>query len=156
MQPGEIAISAPVLVDPPKPGELPVNDPDRALDRLLPTVVFNRIPRLGVYWETYGVAAGDTIDVTIRIDRRVVAGVADRVGQRLGISERKDGGISVRWREPHPDRGVSTVPGRIPIQGRNVSLDVSSLADGEYTLTVIVARPGQASVSSTRDFYILS
>jgi hypothetical protein len=156
MKTGELAVSTPVLVDPPKSGEIPVNDPERATQRVLPTVVFNRIPRLGVYWETYGAAAGDTIDITIRIDRRIATGVADRVGQRLGITDRKDGGISVRWREPHPDRGVTTVPGRIPIQGRNVSLDISSLADGEYTVTISVSRPGGTPVLSTRDFYIMS
>jgi hypothetical protein len=155
MQPGEAAISAPMLVAPPDGENLPITDPVVAPSRMLGTTILRAARRVGVYWETYGIDIGDTVDVSLRVERRESPpGLARRMGFWLGLAERTDGGISMRWRDPSPERGVTTIRGRIPIQGRSVSIDISRLAPGDYAMVVSVARPGMLPISAGRDFRI--
>jgi hypothetical protein len=153
---GEIAISPPVLLRAPADGQTPETNPAEALDLMFGSTVFSTMGRVGVYWETYGVDKGDTVDVTLRVaPLRAPQGLLHRLGARLGIVASDPGGIAVTWREPSPERAVTTFPGAHPIQARNVTLDLSRLAPGDYTLAVSVARPAGVPVSAVRDFTIL-
>ena len=156
MAPHAVAISPPVLLRAPEAGATPETDPDRALDLMFGATTFSTMGRVGVYWETYGVGAGDTVDVAVHISPRLPPrGVLRRVVSRLGIGAPPPGGVSGGWREPSPGRLVTTIPGAHPIQARNVTLDLSRLAPGPYAIAVSVARPGEAPISATREFVIL-
>lgn len=148
----EIAISDPVLVVPTPSGERPVSDPRIATNDMLGTTVLRDMDRVGVYWETYGVAAGDSVDVAVRIDRIGTPGLFRRLGTALGVAERVDGSATIRWKEPQSVAATTTMDGVVPIQGRSVTIDLSRLVPDKYAVTVTVSRAGGQTVSSTREF----
>ena len=64
LKPGEAAISEPVLISTAESS----NGADGALGQMLGSTVV-RAQKIGVYWETYGYAAGDSVDVAVIITR---------------------------------------------------------------------------------------
>jgi hypothetical protein len=156
MKAGEVAISAPVLIRPPAPDEIPTSDPLRAISLMYGTLTFDSTARVGVYWETYGISSGDTVDIAIRIDKPVKPpGLLRRFAIRLGVSAPPTSGSGIRWREPQSGRAIHTVIGGVPVQGRNVTLDLKNLGVGDFTLTVSVGRPGEPPMTSQRDFWLV-
>ena len=156
MRPGELALSQPVLLRPTPPEEIPPSDPTRALPLMMGSDIFTPAAQLGVYWETYGAAPGDTLDLAIRIERRVgPPGFFRRVGISVGLVTAGSTGVAVGWREPRQGNDASVIPGIVPIVGRNVTLDLSSLGAGTYSLTVTVKRPGGMPITSQRDFWLV-
>lgn len=129
------------------------------LRHMLGSLTLREPQAVGVYWETYGPAPTDSVEVAIAITRHATPGnVFQRLGTRLGLGRRTESTVTVRWREPQPGRGAMTIPSNtVPIQGRAVALDVSRLLPGNYTLTVsttlLARRAGTAT--SSRDFTIL-
>jgi hypothetical protein len=121
MRPGEIALSTPAFVAPPQPGENPATDARVALLRMLPNTTFNRGGRIGVYWESYGIATGDTVRMSVRV-----------IGGRDTIT--------IGWAEPSQERAVSTIAGPVPVQSRNVTVDLSTLSPGDYVVEVVATR----------------
>lgn len=156
LKPGEIAISQPVIIHPAGSGELPPSDPDLAIQRMYGTTRI-RSTNVGVFWETYGLDAGDTADVSVSVRRvGVQPGLLRRLAGHLGFGDGTEPGIVVSWREPRPGETVTTIAGPVPIQGRNVNLGIGHLDPGDYVLTVSASRPGRKPVSASRDFTILS
>jgi hypothetical protein len=151
MKTGEIAVSEPVLIIPVEPGETLPNDPDAATARMYGTTVLRGQKRVGVYWETYGIAAGDTVSVAVRVEQHTVqASLLQRMGFRLGIGRPTPEGMTIRWNEPQQARVVASIAGRVPIQGRAVTLDISNVPPGDYTMTVSVSRARGDTVSASR------
>jgi hypothetical protein len=154
MRPGEIAISEPVLVRAADAGTSPVSDPDGALRLMLGTTRLVDVPRVGIYWETYGVAGNDSVDVSVRIERLGSPGIFRRLGTALRVADRVDGSATIRWKEPQAVGATTTIDGAVPIQGRNVSIDLSQLVPDRYGVTVSIARNGQVA-SATREIEII-
>ena len=155
MRPGEIAVSDPLLFQPPE-GTDPLPDGvDAAIARMLTTTRLRGVRRLGLYWESYGLAAGDTVDVAVRLERRDRTGLLRRLAERLNMMTEQDGAVAVRWREPQPGRAAPhAIEGPVPVQSRSLVLDVSGLPAGSYWLDVSVARPGQTAVQGRRELVI--
>jgi hypothetical protein len=154
MSPGDIAISAPVLMRPAESGKLPDSDPETALATMLGTTKLRGMQRVGVYWETYGIAAGDSVDVALAVQRRDAPNALSRLGRALHLVGSPSSTVTVRWHEPAPGFVTTTVKSQEPIQARNVAIDLSRLVPDHYTLTVSVTRAGQTA-SATREFEIL-
>jgi len=157
MRPGEIGVSEPVFVRASTDNSPDGSNPGNALARMLGSTNLSGMSRVGVYWESYGVNSGDTVDVLIRVAQppKSSPGVLHRLGARLGIlGSPSAGGFTVRWREPSPGRVTTTIPGIHPIQMRDVTLDFSRLPAGPYILEVSVGRPGGVAASSSRNFTI--
>lgn len=154
MHRGEIAISPPVLVRPARSGGMPDSDPATALSSMLGTTRLSDMQRVGVYWETYGIRDGDSVDVAVTIERRAEPSALRRLGTALHVADHVGGSVTVRWHEPQPGFVATTLGGLVPIQGRNVSIDLSQLAPDKYSVTVTVTRKGQTA-SATRDFEIV-
>jgi hypothetical protein len=135
---GDAAMSDPViLVVPANTNALP-NLADSAIAMMNgSTTLAAGTSSMGVYWETYGIAAGDSVEVTVSLQRR-------------------GGGstVSSSWREPQPDRAVRTIPGDVPIQMRSLILDVSALPVGSYTLELSIRRQNGQVVRGERDLTI--
>jgi hypothetical protein len=106
--------------------------------------------RLGVYWETYGIHPGDTVDVAVWIERYTRQGAARRLGIVLNIVEDLNTPVVASWREPQPSRRVHAIAGAVPIIARSLILDVSALPPGEYWLDVAVGTPGREAVRGRR------
>jgi hypothetical protein len=147
---GEAAISDPVLIsgdDDAPPG------PDRALQEMLGSTRV-RGAKVGVYWETYGYAAGDSVDVAVIISRHEPISKVRRIGMFLRLAHDLNGQVAVRWGEPTPGHSSWTVPGVVPIQARSIRLDLSRIEPGHYTVQVLVGKHGSTAppMISSRDF----
>ena len=152
LKPGETAISEPVLIS---TDESP-NAPDGALGQMLGTTVV-RAKKIGVYWETYGYGAGDSVDVAVIVARREPLSRFRRLGMKLRVASDINGSVAVRWSEPQAGHDSWTIPSRVPIQARAVGLDLSRLEPGRYRVEVVASRRGVAgapTVTASRDFVI--
>jgi hypothetical protein len=150
LRPGEAAISDPVLIaaeDAEPPG------PDRALQEMLGSTRVHGA-KVGVYWETYGYAAGDSVDVAVVISRHEPISKVRRIGMFLRLAHDLNGQVAVRWGEPTPGHSSWTVPGTVPIQARSIRLDLSRIEPGHYTVQVLVGKHGSTvpPLMSSRDF----
>ena len=155
MAAGEIAISDPVFIRTAPTGVAPPSDPAIAIPLMLPSTAL-RAGRLGIYWETYGVGVGDTVDLSVRVARRGGETVLERMVGALRVFGSRPNGFAVTWREPARGHTTTTIVASHPIQGHGITVDVAGLDPGEYTLEVAVARPGGRPVRSSRPFTILA
>jgi hypothetical protein len=150
---GEIAISDPILVrvadDQTEPRSLP-----EVLARMYGTTTLRNPTRVGVFWETYGFADGDTASVTVTIVRQHdEVGALRRIGAAAGIGEIRNDSLTYRWTEPRRgDPDAVREPG-VPVRPRGLVLSTSALPTGRYTLHVSMSRAG-ATASARRDLVI--
>ena len=149
LKPGETAISDPVLISPPESS----TGPDVALGQMLGSTVV-RTHKIGVYWETYGYAAGDSVDIAVIISRHEPLSKLRRLGMKLRVAHDVNGSVAVRWTEPQAGHDSWTIPSRVPIQARAVGLDLSRLEPGHYTVQVLAGRAGGLPVMASRDFVL--
>jgi hypothetical protein len=156
MTPGEFAASRPVLLRPVPGGTDLPSDPDVILSRMFGSTQLENPTRVGVYWEIYGFAATDTVDVAIRVERLEDApGLLRRVGIRLGIARQPDAGVTVGWREAGAGNAVWTMAGRIAIQGRARTVDISGLSAGSYNLVTTIQRANGSTATGSRRFSVI-
>jgi hypothetical protein len=143
---GEIAISAPVLVASPGPRDDITPDPDVMLPRMLPSTTFAPRSQVGVYWETYGIVPGDTVELALWIQRVTPLSPMRQLGVTLRVATDLNTPVASQWTEPQSARSAFMFGRGVPIMGRFINLDLSSLIEGDYVLEVAVARPGQPPV----------
>ncbi|HEY4131089.1 MAG TPA: hypothetical protein VGM50_10750, partial [Gemmatimonadaceae bacterium] len=151
LKPGELAISDPVLLaaDDARPA-----GPDQALSKMLGSRHV-RSDKLGLYWETYGVAPGDSVDVAVVITRHESLSKMRRMGMFLRVAHDINGSVAVQWTEPHAGHDSWTIPGAAPIQARSIQMDLSRLEPGHYNVQVRVRREGTGlPVIAGRDFVL--
>jgi hypothetical protein len=150
LKPGETAISDPVLLA----SAESVDGPDGALRQMLGTTSV-RAPKIGLYWETYGYAPGDSVDVALVLTRTEKLSVFRKLGMKLKVAHDINGSVALRWSEPQAGHDSWTIPSKgVPIQARAVALDLSQLEPGHYSLQVLASRKGELPVTATRDFVI--
>lgn len=113
---------------------------EEALPRVLGEARSPADRRVGVLWETYGLAAaGEPVSVTLTVER-VGIGWAERAAQRVGLKSRARP-LDVRWIES-PDR-------RSGVAFRALAVDLSHMAAGRYLVRLTVtARDGARAVSA--------
>jgi hypothetical protein len=147
---GEVALSDPVFLERP----LVTTDPARVYASVLASVRgstnFRPGDTLAVYWESYGFAPGDTVDVEVRLAQRDERGVLRTVGAALGLAASLRDSVSVRWREPAPGRTSAVLGTTRPAIGRAVTLDLRGVAPGRYELLIEMRRPDGRSARGAR------
>ena len=150
---GAIAISDPLFY---RPGADESRlDAQTAIAKMLGSLVFSD-KRVGVFWETYGVALTDTVDITLRLVNIDKPGFMRRLGARIGVADPKGGELAMTWREPKPGRGEAVLwAGDVPIQSRSVVLELSRLKPGRYTVEVTVVRRGAEPAVTRRDITLV-
>jgi hypothetical protein len=144
------ALSQPVLIDPPADalGAMPA---EAAIPRMLGSTTIGRSRRIGIYWEAYGFAASDTVEVTLALSREGKPGIFERVVSGFGLWGEEGGRADVRWTElPGGGRTITRLEGGVPVQMRSVSLDLRRQRAGKYRLEVTMKTPGGATVTSER------
>src|SRR6185295_17562132 len=99
---------------------------------------------------TYGVPAADTVTFSIRMERQTRPGVAQRVAVALRILGNQRASTDVTWREPDGSHYATPIVGRLPIQARTVTLDLSGLPAGTYWLGISAAKRGSTPVVGSR------
>jgi hypothetical protein len=149
LKPGETAISEPVLLSSAESS----NGPEGALGQMLGAPIV-RGAKIGVYWETYGYAPGDSVDVAVIIARHEQLSKFRRLGMKLRLAHDINGSVAVRWTEPQAGHTAWTIPARIPVQARAVGLDLSHLEPGHYTVKVLAGRKGGVPVTASREFVL--
>ncbi len=142
MRPGEVAISAPAILSVPATATSATTrtfeEPrEELLDLLHPTTTLAAGERrIGVYWETYGLAASDTVTVAIRVAADTTLSRLRRVGVALSVASDPRSEVIVQWNEPNAAYSTRTLVGPVPVQLRSILLDLSPLRSGTYTLEV--------------------
>jgi hypothetical protein len=158
MRPGTIALSAPLLFNGASGAahagaiDVPQNA-DSVIPRMLGSSRLGSLRRLGVYWETYNVADGDSLEVHIRVERATEPDAWGRLASAIGIvAEQRP--LEVSWRESPAVTNLDRASHIVPIRARSVVLDVTPLEPGDYRVQVEVGRPGGPRTSSQRGFSI--
>ena len=114
---------------------------DSALARAVAGDVLQRAVPVGLFWETYGLAAdGESVDLSVRVDR-VDRSFARTARQRLGLAQ-ADTPIRIQWTDARPpaDRAAPYA----------VSLDLRNLDAGRYRITVTVTPTTGPAVATVR------
>ncbi len=135
--PGAVTVSMPVLVEVGADGVAP-SGPDQALARLLPSRVV--AGRVAVYWESYGVAAEDSVEVAIALTRES-SGILSRAGRLVGLAPSTTTPVVTSWMERPGGAGRTVVAADAPgstILGRSIVIDLSTVPVGRYWLEVLV------------------
>lgn len=150
MKAGEIAISEPVLLDA-QGGKLDVSKPSESLlDQMLNTThLDSRNKRIGVYWETYGVAPSDTVTISVRVATDQQLSGVRRLGMALNVASNPNREVVQSWTEPDPSKSTQTVSGRVPVTSRAVLLNLSLLQIDNYVLEVSVEKK-DGSIATAR------
>lgn len=158
MAPGEIAVSEPVLLRADGNGAPSPAMADSLLERMIGALTVNvrTTPRVGVYWETYGVRARDSVTIGLRVQRHSSIGGLRRLGIALRLADDPNSTVNITWREPEIGRVTSTVDaGGIPIQSRTLVLDLSRLEAGSYDIVMSVRRSKSTEATSVKRIVIV-
>ncbi len=137
----DVAVSDPVFVLLSQRGASAPTDPAMVREQMAGSLSLPRSVPFALYWESYGFAPGDTVDVEIRISRRDETSALRQLGAALGVADAKRDSVSIKWREPDPGRASQQIPARIPTVTRAISVDLRNLEPGTYVFLVEMARP---------------
>jgi hypothetical protein len=146
MHPGEFALSDPVLVS--TVGQDAPSNLIGALQHMAGSTRLENPARIGLYWEVYGLAVGDTADVSLKILR-----IEDRnAAERLFLGSRRDS-VVMGWREPRRGDARPASSSGVTISPRGVVLDLSGSESGEYVVEIAMTR-GTVTARTRRAFSI--
>jgi hypothetical protein len=120
---------------------------DSILPRAMATSAIDPRQPLGVFWETYGLAAGDTATAALTVERER-GGILERLGQSLRIL---NAGSTVGVRFAF---GSGREAGALAV-GQSLRIALGNLDRGPYTLTLRVTVPGQEPLEVRRRITVL-
>jgi len=152
MGPAEIALSDLLFMRLPDRTTPAPHDPETAARYMAGSLTFNRSAPVAVYWESYGPAPGDTVEVTVGVRRDDARTPARVAAAALGLASSLRDSITVRWTEPDARRSTTLLSAWKPIMGRSLALDLGALPAGNYMLTVEMRTRAGTTVRSERRF----
>jgi hypothetical protein len=100
--------------------------------------------RVGLFWETYGEPANDSVDLEVKVVRATGRGTAHPAVGRTECAPDGKAAVAVRWRDAATPRGR---------RARAVTLDLAALEAGRYIVGVSVAG-ARGSACTSRPFTI--
>lgn len=122
-------------------------------------------PRVDVFWESYGVRAEDSAHVSVRVERQQRLGGFHRLAIAMRLRDDPNATVTVRWRDtPAMNAPVTAASARdglrevmagVPVHARAITLDLSRLSAGPYTLTLEVTRADGVVARSSRRFVLM-
>ena len=154
MRPGETAVSEPVLFDAAGLDATAQSEMTNPFDYMYDGVQLTKPNRIGVFWESYGFRPGDTVSVSLRLERVTPTGKLRRIGVAIGVSSDPNGAVTASWTEPQPGRAATLIRGVLPILSRHIALDVHTLQPGTWRLRVAMHRPRESEVFADRLFEV--
>ncbi len=156
MKPGDIGISGLVLVRDTTGDAGMESNPEQAIARMLPS---RRVSadHMRIYWETYGIASADTVALSIRITpcarRDVDVSLLERLGRAIGLHSGAPTPpqpvFTLGWQESSADHRRVDAGGKVPIQGREVTLGLSQIPPGDYEVGLTATKGGETVSSRT-------
>jgi hypothetical protein len=123
--------------------------PDSAEAALLVSLRGYQIPkggRVGLFWETYGEPARDSVDLEVTVVRGAGRGQGHPALGRTECAPPGKASVAVRWR----DAAAPTGP-----RARAVTVDLAALKPGRYVVAVAMSGSAEAACTS-RDIEIVS
>lgn len=115
---------------------------DSALALAIPGDTVGRDRPVGIFWETYGLAAGgESVDVAVTVER-IDHSWFRSARQALGLAP-EDAPLRIRWMDARASAGG--------IAPHAVSLDLANLPGGRYRLTLSLTPEGAPPVTSSRE-----
>jgi hypothetical protein len=149
---GELALSDIALFDAESDTRAPASL-EAMLPRMLPSTEVARGSRLGVFWETYGLAKNEAVTVRLRVQRDDRS-MLSRLSDFLGVGGDPPA-VDITWREPRADLvGSDFLEGDIPVQTRAITLGLAALQPGDYTVSLTITRTGAPAAVSMRSLVI--
>jgi hypothetical protein len=148
----KVSISSPVFFDASQSVDSPKNLVSLARVMLGKTAVPHG-GKVGIFWETYGIARSDLVNYSVRISRMESVGLLQKLGAFLRVVDLPTSRISIDWREIEPNRSVSDVDSnrvKASIATGSVVLDVATLSRGNYMIEISADVAHQASARSGR------
>jgi hypothetical protein len=131
LKPHALALSDPLLFS---PSDAEVADLEAAMNAALGSNTVKR-GKVGIYWETYGLAKSDSAQPVSLTLTRVQVGTLRRLGESIGLAS-KSSPLTIRWNQ---------VSIGSEIAARSVVLDLSLIPRGKYLLRI-----GAGTASSSR------
>jgi len=150
MSPPGTALSQPLFVRLRDSSSTPVAHPDSAFAAMAGTTTFGRDERLAVYWEAYGFAPGDTVDIALTMRREEVPTMVQRLGDAVGLSEVRRDSVVIAWREPDVRVGVQLGTRATPASARAVVVNWEQVTPGQYRLAIEMRRVDGVSARADR------
>ena len=127
-------------------GDVPAVSLDSALARAVPGDTVTRDRQMGLFWETYGVAAeGESIDLSLSVERVDHSWIRS-ARQRLKLTP-VDTPIRIHWTDARPATNNAA--------GHAVALDLGNLDAGRYRVTLTVVPSDGPGVSTTREVTLI-
>ncbi len=127
-------------------GDAPATSLDSALARAIPGDTASRLRPIGLFWETYGVAAeGETMDVAVSVER-VDHGWIRSTRQRLGLTP-VDTPIRIQWTAMRPPSARAA--------SHAISMDLANLDVGRYRISLQLRPADGTAVSTTREIELI-
>lgn len=155
MKATDVAMSDPIFLRLPN-RNMPLPTDEVAIKRSAAgTLAFSQSEILALYWESYGLAVGDTVQIVLSIRRDDDRSALRRLASQLGVASPLRDSVSIRWTEPDGRYTTTPISGIVPVVGRTVSLDVNALAPGTYIAIVEMKKGTIPSLRSERRFSIL-
>jgi len=152
MGPAEVAVSDLLFMRLPDRTIPPPHDPETAARYMAGSLTFDRAAPVAVYWESYGLAPGDTVQVSVGVRRDDARSPARIAAAALGLASSLRDSITVRWTEPDARRGMTVLSAWKPIIGRSLTLDLAALPAGNYMMSIEMRTPAGVAVKSERRF----
>ena len=131
-----ISVSQPVLFAPRADRALPV-DADDLLSAMLESTTISAGGTVGIFWECYGLVAGDSLRVSLNLIPATAPGLLRRLATVVKLADPVSS-VTVQWAEPTlTSRGDNDGGTGVSIRPRSVLLDLSALRPGEYWIEVV-------------------
>ena len=152
MGPADVALSGLLLMRLPDRTMAPPHDPETAARYMAGSLTFDRSAPVAVYWESYGLAPADTVQVSVGVRRDDARSSARIAAAALGLASSLRDSITVRWTEPDARRSTTVLSAWKPIIGRSLTLDLAAFSAGAYVMTVEMRKGASVAVRSERRF----
>jgi hypothetical protein len=133
---GAVSLSDPLMFE---PSDIEVGDLESAMQTAIGGNSVRR-GKVGVYWETYGLARTDSAQPVSLTLTRVQVGTLRRIGESIGLASRASP-LTIRWNQMMSAGSVTA---------RSVVLDLSLIPKGRYLLKIDAGPQTRIVASSTR------
>lgn len=138
---GECALSEPLLLH-----DAPSEQTFEAVrQQVRSSTTMSRGSTTGLYWESYGFLASDSVDVQLIVESSQRSATSPLERERV---------VSMAWREPSAATALVPVTDHPTTLGRVMTLNLATLRRGAYRLRVTMRAPRCAEVSGTRAFQV--
>jgi hypothetical protein len=137
-----VTMSDLLLLDHPLPLVTALN---AAIPRIAPNIRVPANGSIGLFWELYGTADGDSVTYALSVNERQSGSVLDRVGRALGAISSDS--TRVGWVEHRQSGGH--------VAGQGVTVSLAGLSPGWKIIRLEASVPGQLPVSVTREIEVV-